>query len=88
VQKLTRVGRAHYTVPNQVCQVQIYILDAESTLSYNYFINRREPIMTERDFFRADQEAWYQEFVDAELSTKVVNTNPQPEKFTLEDIPF
>lgn len=43
---------------------------------------------TERDFFRADQAQWYQEFVERELSQKVQDTNPQPEKFTLEDIPF
>lgn len=42
---------------------------------------------TERDFFRADQEAWFEEFVEHELFTKVDNTNPQPES-TFEDIPF
>ena len=44
--------------------------------------------MTDHEFFSLDQAQWYQEFVESELSQKVVNTNPQPEKFTFEDIPF
>jgi hypothetical protein len=43
---------------------------------------------SDTDFFRLDQEAWFQEFVEHELSTKVCDTDPQPEKFTLEDIHF
>lgn len=43
---------------------------------------------TERDFFRLDQQEWFQEFVDAELSEMLADTNPHPEKFEFDDIPF
>jgi hypothetical protein len=42
----------------------------------------------DNDFFRLDQQQWYQEFVESELSTKVQYTNPHPQKFTFDDVPF
>lgn len=40
------------------------------------------------DFFRLDQQAWFQEFVDHELSEIFQDTDPQVEKFEFDDLPF
>ena len=42
----------------------------------------------DNDFFRLDQQAWFQEFVDHELSKIPEDTNPQVEKFEFDDLPF
>lgn len=42
--------------------------------------------MTDNEFFKLDQEQWYCEFVDTEVSQIVSDTYPHPEKF--EDVPF
>ena len=44
--------------------------------------------MTDTEFFIADQELWYTEYVESELSEIFVYTNLHPEKFDLEDVPF
>jgi hypothetical protein len=43
---------------------------------------------TERDFFRMDQEAWYCEFVEQELSTNLEATHTHREFFEFDDVPF
>jgi len=43
--------------------------------------------MTDNEFFRLDQEQWYQEFVDAEVYEINQSTIPQEENFLL-DVPF
>jgi hypothetical protein len=43
--------------------------------------------MTDNEFFRLDQEQWYSEFVDAEVSEMMASTIPQEENFLL-DVPF
>jgi hypothetical protein len=42
----------------------------------------------ERDFFQQDQQQWFEEFVDTELSEMFQDTNPHPQKFEFDDIPF
>lgn len=44
--------------------------------------------MTDTEFFAADQEAWYTEWVDAEVREIREDTNPQFEIFEFEDIPW
>jgi hypothetical protein len=68
--------------------VYFYYLEKPCRLPYNIIIDRRETNMTDNDFFKLDQQQWYQEFVESELPEKVCDTNPQPEKFTLEDTHF
>ena len=43
--------------------------------------------MTDREFFIADQEQWYSEFVDAEVSEIREATIPHEENFFV-DVPF
>jgi hypothetical protein len=44
--------------------------------------------MTDNEFFKLDQQQWYQEFVEAQLPKNFTHTNAHPEKFVLEDLPF
>ena len=44
--------------------------------------------MTERDFFRLDQEHWFQDFVDTEVSEILSDTNTHGEFFEFDDVPF
>ena len=44
--------------------------------------------MAHNEFFRLDQEQWYQEFVDAEVSEIRESTNTHGEFFTFDDVPF
>lgn len=43
--------------------------------------------MTDNEFFKLDQELWFQEYVESELSKKVSDTDIQIENFFL-DVPF
>jgi hypothetical protein len=43
--------------------------------------------MSDSEFFRLDQEQWYSDFVDAEVSEIVEDTYPHDEIFFL-DVPF
>jgi len=43
--------------------------------------------MTDTDFFTLNQEQWFQEFVESELSKKVVDTHAQIEIFEFDDVP-
>lgn len=40
------------------------------------------------DFFRLDQEQWYQDFVDAEVYEIVKDTHTHREFFEFDDVPF
>jgi len=44
--------------------------------------------MTDNEFFRLDQEQWYSEWVDAEVSEILSDTHTNAEFFTFEDVPF
>lgn len=44
--------------------------------------------MTDNEFFRLDQEQWYQEFVDHEVSEILTDTNTHREFFEFDDVPF
>jgi hypothetical protein len=43
--------------------------------------------MTDNEFFKLDQELWFTEYVEQELSKKVSDTHTQIENFFL-DVPF
>jgi hypothetical protein len=44
--------------------------------------------MTTAEFFKADQEQWYAEWVDSEVSEIVGDTNTHREIFEFDDVPF
>jgi len=44
--------------------------------------------MEDTDFFMLNQEQWFQEFVQTELSKNLPNTNQQAEIFEFDDVPF
>ena len=35
---------------------------------YNYYIDEKETEMTDREFFQLDQQQWFEDFVDHEVS--------------------
>ena len=44
--------------------------------------------MSDTDFFSLNQEQWFTEFVEAELSQKVADTNAHREFFEFDDVPY
>ena len=44
--------------------------------------------MSDREFYRFDQEQWFEEFVDAEVSEIIGDTNAHIEFFEFDDVPF
>ena len=44
--------------------------------------------MTDNEFFRLDQLQWYTEYLEAELSKNLGNTNQHAEIFEFDDVPF
>lgn len=44
--------------------------------------------METQDFFRLEQEQWYQDFVDHEVNAILQDTDPQIEFFEFDDVPF
>lgn len=44
--------------------------------------------METQDFFRLDQEQWYQDFVDQEVSEILQDTYTHREFFEFDDVPF
>lgn len=44
--------------------------------------------MTYTEFFRLNQEQWFQEFVETELPENLDDTSAQIEKFEFDDVPF
>jgi hypothetical protein len=71
----------------QKCQDEIFVFEHFVEVLYNYYINRREPLMTTADFFADFAYHQYSEFVDHELREMFQCTNPQDENFDL-DVPF
>jgi hypothetical protein len=68
-------------------QVQKLSLDRFCRILYNLYIDRKETEMTDNEFFRLDQEQWYQDFVDAEVYEINQSTILHEENFLL-DVPF
>ena len=62
-------------------------LDPSPRILYNLYIDERESNMTDNEFFKLDQELWFTEYVEQELSKKVSDTDTQIENFFL-DVPF
>ena len=44
--------------------------------------------MTDSEFFSLDQEQWFAEFVESELSKNLANTNQHIEFFEFDDVPY
>lgn len=44
--------------------------------------------METQDFFRLDQEQWFMDFVDQEVSAIREDTDPHREFFEFDDVPF
>ena len=44
--------------------------------------------MSDSEFLRFDQEAWYGEWVDTEVREIVQDTNPHSEIFEFDDVPL
>jgi hypothetical protein len=68
-------------------RVQKFVFDQFLRILYNIYIDERETNMTDNEFFKLDQELWFTEYVELELSKKVSDTNTQIENFFL-DVPF
>jgi hypothetical protein len=68
-------------------QAQKFTVDPFFRFLYNIYIDWKESYMTDREFFQLDQELWFTEYVEAQLSEKVVGTNIHDENFFL-DVPF
>ena len=69
-------------------QVQKFVVDASVKVLYNYCLDRKERLMTYTEFFRLNQEQWFQEFVETELPENLDDTSAQIEKFEFDDVPF
>jgi hypothetical protein len=72
---------------SNMCQAKIFLFDVRVQVLYNYYINRREPIMTTADFFADFDNTQYSEFVEYELSKIFQCTDHHTENFDL-DVPF
>jgi hypothetical protein len=46
---------------------------------YNYYIDEKETEMTDREFFQLDQQQWFEDFVDEEVS-KILHDMDIPEE--------
>ena len=68
-------------------RVQKFVFDQFLRILYNIYIDERETNMTDNEFFKLDQELWFTEYVEQELSKKVSDTDTQIENFFL-DVPF
>ena len=88
---------AHYTVRNlsksSVFSAQVHNLQKLSLVipqcsGYNNYIDYKESQMSDNEFFRFDQEAWYGEWVDTEVREIVGDTNPHSEIFEFDDVPY
>ena len=44
--------------------------------------------MSDNDFFKLNQEQWFQEFTETELPKNFSNTDAHSEKFEFDDVPF
>jgi hypothetical protein len=71
-----------------VSQVKKFCVERVNPFRYNIYINRRERLMSDNEFFKLDQEQWFTEYVDTEVSEIREHTNPHTEKFEFDDVPF
>jgi hypothetical protein len=71
-----------------VSQVKKFCVEPPSAFRYNIYINSKERLMSDNEFFRLDQLQWYTEYVDTEVSEIREHTNPHSEKFEFDDVPF
>ena len=71
-----------------MCQEKIFLFERPATFLYNIYIDWKEWIMADKEFFRLDQEQWYSEWVDTEVSEIRGDTNPHGEIFEFDDVPF
>ena len=67
--------------------VRNFVFEVFCKVLYNIYIDERETNITDNEFFKLDQELWFTEYVEQELSKKVSDTNTQIENFFL-DVPF
>ena len=44
--------------------------------------------MTDNEFFKLNQEQWFMEYVDTELSKNLSDTKAYIEKFEFDDVPY
>ena len=49
-------------------QVQNFRFELFCEILYNYCIDEKETEMTDREFFQLDQQQWFEDFVDEEVS--------------------
>jgi hypothetical protein len=70
------------------CQVKKFCVEPPSAFRYNIYINRKERLMSDNDFFKLNQEQWFQEFTETELPKNFSNTDAHSEKFEFDDVPF
>ena len=49
-------------------QVQKFVFVLFLEILYNYYIDWKESEMTDREFFQLDQQQWFEDFVDHEVS--------------------
>ena len=71
-----------------MCQEKIFIFEKVFWFLYNLFIDWKEWQMTDTDFFSLNQEQWFTEFVEYELSKKVADTNAHDNFFEFDDVPL
>ena len=71
-----------------MCQEKIFKFEKVFWILYNLFIDEKERHMADNDFFRMDQETWYTEFVDTEVSEILSDTIAHREIFEFDDVPF
>ena len=61
------------------CDQQKFKFELFCEILYNYCIDEKETNMTDNDFFRQDQQAWFEDFVDDEVS-KILEDMDIPEE--------
>jgi hypothetical protein len=69
-------------------QIQNFSVEPNVEVLYNYYINRRQRQMSDTDFFSLNQEQWFTEFVEAEVSEILQDTNAHDNFFEFDDVPF
>ena len=55
---------------------------------YNLFIDDKERHMTDTEFFSLDQEQWFAEFVETELSKNLPAIHVHDNIFEFDDVPL
>ena len=71
----------------KVYQVQKFKFDWFCEILYNYYIDEKETEMTDREFFQLDQQQWFEDFVDDEVSKILADMDIPEEILTCSWIP-